>query len=175
MPDQGMRTTVLEQLLVYVKEALGSSADVFVRKFPEPVLIVEPFADADDDAATSFSTVSARDGQGLPGVPLVARLRKRPGANAFASMVTLGRARNNDICIPAADVSKFHAYFVVVPEGTDLVAASASNGTFLHERPLDANQRVKLDDGAQVRFASVRATYRGPRSFYESLRSAQSE
>jgi hypothetical protein len=172
MPQQGVRNTVLEQLLVYVKEAMGCSAADFARKFPEPALVVEPFLDADEDAATSFSTVSARGGEGLPGVPLVARLKKRPGANAFASMVTLGRARNNDICLPAADVSKFHAYFVVAPEGTDLVAASASNGTFLQERILDANQRVTLEDGAKLRFASVRATYRSPLSLYEYLRSS---
>jgi hypothetical protein len=72
----------------------------------------------------------------------------------FPSMITVGRARNNDIVVPDALVSKFHAYFRQLEDGAWALAdAGSANGTKVGEvvlLPKGAPERVR--DGDKVTF-----------------------
>ena len=58
---------------------------------------------------------------------VIAPVRKR--LDLFPEMITVGRTGNNDIVIPDATVSKFHAYFRVTDKGLEIVDAGSRNGT----------------------------------------------
>ncbi|MEZ0228306.1 MAG: FHA domain-containing protein, partial [Planctomycetota bacterium] len=101
--------------------------------------------------------------------PLVKR-----DVNKFASMITVGRAANNDIRINLPSISKFHAYFTHVSSNdTWFVAdANSSNGTFVNgERLKGEKTRVKLANGAAVRLGQdVALRFFEPKSFFEFLK-----
>jgi hypothetical protein len=101
--------------------------------------------------------------------PLVKR-----DVNKFASMITVGRAANNDIRINLPSISKFHAYFThVASNDTWFVAdANSSNGTFVNgERLKGDKSRVKLANGAAVRLGQdVALRFFESRSFFEFLK-----
>jgi hypothetical protein len=59
--------------------------------------------------------------------PAVLPVRK--SQPTFASMITVGRARNNDIVVPDALVSKVHAFFKCSDGQWSLVDAGSVNGT----------------------------------------------
>ena len=82
-------------------------------------------------------------------------------------MVTIGRAKNNDVLIPADDVSKFHAYVLRRPrqEGVFFADAGSTFGTKVDGEVLAPRQPVRLESGALVEFGSVRATFYSPESF----------
>ena len=60
--------------------------------------------------------------------PVVLPVRKVQ--TTFPSMITVGRAKNNDIIVPDALVSKFHAFFRQLDDGEWALAdAGSANGT----------------------------------------------
>jgi hypothetical protein len=66
--------------------------------------------------------------------PPAAILPIRKVQSAFPSMVTVGRAKNNDIVVPDALVSKFHAFFRQLDDGAWAVAdAGSANGTKIND------------------------------------------
>jgi FHA domain len=82
----------------------------------------------------------------------VAFLQKRKG-NPFPNMVSLGRARNQDVCLALGTVSKVHCYFVKGVGGDwSIVDQRSRNGTFLNDQPLVPSQSTLLDDQAVLRF-----------------------
>lgn len=75
-------------------------------------------------------------------------------ANKFASMITVGRAANNDVRINLPSVSKFHAYFTHIPrDGSWFITdANSSNGTWVDgERLKPERGRAKLVNGTAIR------------------------
>ncbi len=66
---------------------------------------------------------------------LVLPVRKRDGANAFSSLVTIGRSPNNDLILPFKGISKFHAYFTY-DGGWLMWDAKSRNGTSIQGRQL---------------------------------------
>jgi FHA domain len=67
----------------------------------------------------------------------------------FPSMITVGRARNNDIVVPDALVSKFHAFFRQVDGEWMLADAGSANGTKVGDvelTPKGAAERVRPGD-----------------------------
>lgn len=68
----------------------------------------------------------------------------------FPSMITVGRARNNDIVVPDALVSKFHAFFRQLDDGEWALAdAGSANGTRIGDTelpPKGAPEKVKNGD-----------------------------
>ncbi len=159
---------MLEQLFRFMASAHRQPREQFVAEHPDCVFVVEPFARAAGGFATSAGAPS------LGQETAVARIRKREGANAFGIMVTIGRARNNDVEINSPDVSKFHAYvmFGAAPGEATLTDAGSTYGTFVGARQLKAREdRVPLRPGDEVRVGSVRMTFHTPGSFYDFLKS----
>jgi hypothetical protein len=157
---------VLEPIHTFVPEAMGSSRDAFVARRPEGALVVAPFV-AEEDPRFQTIAGSPRVAGGVTWVGLIA---KRAGSNVFTSMVTIGRARNNDLEVNAATVSKFHAY-IMLEDGPVLVDAGSTYGTFVHEKKLvPRRERHPLRPGDTIRLGSIYMTYHDPCGLYDLLR-----
>jgi len=73
-------------------------------------------------------------------------------------IVTIGRTRNNDVCIPSRGVSRDHARLLIAPGSVTIVDASSTNGCFVNDVRV---KRHRLRDGDLVRI--------GDRSFRFAL------
>jgi pSer/pThr/pTyr-binding forkhead associated (FHA) protein len=91
--------------------------------------------------------------------------------NPFESMITLGRATNNDHCLPLPTISKFHAYFSKDPSGTwRLTDQRATNGTWVDGQRLQPGDSAPLADGSRVGFGpDARAKFFTPQGLYGFL------
>lgn len=87
--------------------------------------------------------------------PAVAPVKKRRDSNAFAMMITLGRAPNNDIVLPDQRVSKFHAYFRRVGPQWTLNDANSMNGTWVDDQAISRERSAALRSGARIRLAET--------------------
>jgi len=98
-------------------------------------------------------------------------LGKRPGAgSAFSERVGVGRARNSDVVLRHASVSKFHAWFARDEENTYFVTdASSRNGTWRNGTPLTGGQGVRVSNGDLLRFGDVEATFCDALTLWEAL------
>jgi hypothetical protein len=79
--------------------------------------------------------------------PTVLAVRKVQ--TTFPSMITVGRARNNDVVIPDALVSKFHAFFRQADGQWTLSDAGSANGTKVNTidvQPKGAAESVRIGD-----------------------------
>lgn len=138
----------------------------FVSEFPYDVLVIEPFTQLDD---AGFMTKPGAQAAGEAGPVTIAQIKKRPGANAF-TMITVGRAKNNDIVIPASMVSKFHAYFLKTPGGVTVTDAGSSNGTSVKTRTLEPRtEKAAVEAADEVRLGELKTTFHTPSTFYDWL------
>lgn len=140
---------MLESLADFVEEAAEPDFSSFCC---EPLLIVSPF-EPDDDAG--FKTLKGGAEQ-TPGLSFsVARVKKRPRANAFAMMITIGRASNNDIELKARGVSKFHAYLRQEGGRWLLTDSGSTFGTTVQGAPLQPRvEHRPLATGDEVRLGT---------------------
>ncbi len=100
---------------------------------------------------------------------VVAAIRKRQPV--FPEMITVGRTANNDVVIPDATVSKFHAYFrTTESNGLELVDASSRNGTKVMGRALSPKQAVDVALGTRVRFGSIDLVLRDAGETWDTIR-----
>lgn len=100
-------------------------------------------------STTEFSSLLLE----LEGKPVLFPLRKRD-TNAFASMITVGRARNNDVNLSHPGVSKFHAYFSQIGETWSVRDASSSFGVYVDGVRLAPDTAHPVASGARVRVAA---------------------
>lgn len=137
--------------------ALGAGRDAFVKQFPEPFLIFDAGGEifTKGVGVDTINLASTSDDGPKPkrGRNAVA-IRKRPGANPFAGMITVGRAPNNDIPLLVPSLSKFHAYFVKTPQGQlGLCDAGSKNGTKLRGEQLPVRGSPTIvNDGDMIQF-----------------------
>ena len=87
--------------------------------------------------------------------PVVLPVRKVQ--TTFPSMITIGRAKNNDIVVPDALVSKFHAFFRQLDDGEWALAdAGSANGTRLGDVDLvPKGQPERVRPGDRITFGGV--------------------
>jgi hypothetical protein len=76
---------------------------------------------------------------------------KRPGG-AFAERIGVGRTANNDIVLPFAGVSKYHAFFTKTDAGWLLTDAGSRNGTFIAKNRLAEGEAGLVKNEVMVRF-----------------------
>jgi len=157
----------LQSLTPFIGRAVRQDLDEFVAEHPNPVLVIEPFVLLESDAVQTISADSLSQGT----LPTIGVLAKRPGGNAFGHMVTLGRARNNDVILKAAGVSKFHCYFMFSPtEPAVVIDAGSSNGTFVGGMRIEPKVKTPLRPGDQLGIAKVGAVFHTPQTFHAYLR-----
>ena len=132
----------------------------FRQKHSSPVLVFDGDRDADD--AASFHTAFAKRDPSrplsapppparAPHRPEVFTVLKRPGG-PFEDRIGLGRARNADVHLPLARLSKYHAYVTTSADGAAYLIADAGskNGTYVDGVRLPTREPVPLRDGCEI-------------------------
>lgn len=99
-------------------------------------------------------------------------LSKRADSDAlYPERISVGRARNKDIVLRHASVSKFHAWFETSRDGTAYVAdADSKNLTRLNGETLLPRERTAVAPGDFVRFGSIDCLLCEPSAFWAALR-----
>ena len=150
------------------------TAGEFTHLFPHEYLITESVglsAASRGIATAEVSTMRAPEGRAILGISAVL---KREGANPYGSMITIGRARNNDICVDEASISKLHAWLRRRDDEHGAVRltitdAGSRNGTFVDGLPVVGQPR-ELAFGARVRLGSVQFWLADGAMLYRCLR-----
>lgn len=146
--------------------------DAFVAAYPHPFLLALSGLEAPHGPAR---TIRMEGGAELMNAILAERRRlkaedkekdKGPVVlpvkkvqTTFPSMITIGRAKNNDIVVPDALVSKFHAFFRQLDDGEwGLADAGSANGTRLGDAELPPKgQPERVRSGDKIVFGGVSA------------------
>ena len=129
--------------------------DGFRRKYPHSFLVLR-FSPPDDTEEVDLQTVETQlsefdqEEKRKPIVKIVAL--EKSDRNAFKTKITVGRAKNNDVIIRAAKVSKIHAAFVVGKAEWQIMDMGSVNGTMVNGERLEKNQSVKLNSGDMISF-----------------------
>ena len=100
----------------------------------------------------------------------IKKIRKR-NYQINPAKIKIGRDNYNDIVFPNANISRTHAYLYVDPsdEKCYLIDEESSNGTFLNNKKITANQVNELSDGDEIRFGPEKAVYFSPEGFHKLL------
>jgi hypothetical protein len=164
--DRGMSTTEDWRALVAAR-----SREAFVAGYGYPFLLALSGLDA---PAAPARTIRMEGGVEMINAIMAERrrLKAEGGPKAgpvvlpvrkvqttFPSMITVGRARNNDIVVSDALVSKFHAFFRQLENGDWGVAdAGSANGTRLGDLDLPPKgQPERVRPGDKIVFGGVSA------------------
>lgn len=140
------------------------SEEDFLARLSYPVLVeCQPAEQADEDAFRYTTTELRREqleGTAGPANRISRRARVFPIVrdedSVFSGMINVGRATNNDVVLPQAEVSKFHAYFqCVAKDRYVLVDAGSMNGTYVNGTALQPGDKAELRDGDLVSFSSA--------------------
>jgi len=159
--------------------------DGFCQTFPAPALVILASAN-DRDRGNTFQTLGAKalTLNEAHAARLHPELRRQEHAhkdvvvsfvvksarNPFLSMITIGRAENNDVVIDHSTVSKVHAH--IMKSGSQWVVDDdrSSNGTFMGDSRIEPGHALLLADGSIVRFgSSVTARFHTPEGLHRLL------
>jgi pSer/pThr/pTyr-binding forkhead associated (FHA) protein len=157
--------------------AVNLSKEQFLQKYPDSVLILEPFGeetlppnaetpDRSDIKVFARKKTPTRLDIGVfelnprnpdPSEKSLIFLRRKEGQ----VYVTLGRASDNDIIIPAPTISKHHVRFMQMPQGYWCIEdRSSRNLTYLDRDRLSPGQPYPLYNGQEIFFGrEISATY----------------
>ena len=134
----------------------------------------------EQDGATKlgFSTQASRASDAaLTGNPAssfgaVTFIAKMMGA-AFPDQISVGRAANTDLCLPLASISKYHAFFSLLPDGSHTITdVGSKNGTRVNDGRLTPKQAMRLLDGDLVTLGSCDFVFHTYRGFMQQLQRA---
>lgn len=155
--------TLPKPLVSVIAAAQTTGRAFFLKHQPEHLLVLQMPEGAERDQVSTAMDVMTSAGAELA----VAPISKRPGANGFPGMVTIGRTPNNDVWLPSPGVSKFHAYVTLQSGMPCLVDANSVTGTFYGDQRLLPNMRVPLHSGARVQFGGIVGTFLSAADFYD--------
>jgi hypothetical protein len=79
---------------------------------------------------------------------------EKSSRNPFGSMITVGRATNNDVVLPLRTISKMHSYLMCTSAGWKITDQHSANGTFIDGNKLPDGQGALLVDGVRVGFGN---------------------
>lgn len=165
----------------YVDELRGGNASAFAAVGRAAVLIVRDLGKVEVAVTSAFVTkfVPRLEPQGAPGgsapppseprvtVGQVWVLKKRE-SGAFQDRIGIGRARNVDVLIPLAEVSKYHAYFERDNTGNwSVTDAGSRNGTQANGKVLVPRIPYPIKDGSEICFGPCRFEFRTAEGFVE--------
>jgi len=136
-------------------------------KIPEPAAVTEtmprqPIPDLSSPPGGSSGaeeTLFASPGEQPGGDPpegtvvmvsalLLAQQGNPPQQYRLGRQASIGRVRDNDICIPTPSISRKHAVIALTADGYVITDLESGNGTFVNDERV---QMRKLKDGDQVR------------------------
>ena len=148
----------------------------FLEEYPGPLLVSDEElqqAEGDLSSRTDDLTNLVHEALGSPHkiadptVRKVIAVKKREGSS-YEKMITLGRTTNNDIVLKFGFISKFHAYFLKLPDGRFTVSdAESFNSTVVNNEPLKPHEKRQLEFGDRIAIGHLSFTYFPPRAFYD--------
>ena len=145
------------------------SATDFVARTHGYFLVV---AEDIDDLPTGFRTdVVEFVAPQRPVVPVrfqVLPVRKTD-SNPFASRISIGRARNCDVVIRHASISKLHAHVVKTDNGFELTDASSTNGVWVNGEKIAPGKPVRINVGDTISLGELAALFVDAPQLYERL------
>ncbi len=150
-----------------------TDAQSFAAREPDPFVVVA----VDPRRVTlepAFQTLEASEKDLLTGrlSRYVVRVKKREGSNVFTSMITIGRATNNDVVVPIALVSKFHAFIRPTPTGWTIHDGSGKNGVLVNGEVVPRGGSLPIQSGATIGLGkAIALTFLAPRDLFALLRS----
>lgn len=133
----------------------GRAREPFLKDVTVPHLLLRQRLHAGgsrDDAPTLRVLDSSSVG---PSNPMLCPVRKTPGANEFANMVTLGRAPGNDIVLPDARVSRLQAFFRRDRGWWAIGDVCSTNGTTVDGKRVTKEQPIVVSSGARIVLAAA--------------------
>ena len=100
----------------------------------------------------------------------IKKIRKR-NYQINPEKIKIGRDNYSDIVFPNANISRTHAYLYVDPSDGRcyLIDEGSSNGTFLNNKKISANQVHELSDGNEIRFGPEKVVYFSSEGFHKLL------
>jgi hypothetical protein len=158
------------------REAKGRlSREAFVSAHDYPFLVVSPPLSG---TTREFHTRIRRDLLASSPGPVTPPLDEachilpltKSESNPYEGRVILGRARNCDVVLPDAAVSKVHAEARVTQrDAVVLVDRGSSNGTFVRGVRLRRGDEVVVSSGDPVRLGTVEAVLLSAGDLYDHL------
>jgi pSer/pThr/pTyr-binding forkhead associated (FHA) protein len=168
----------------YVQAFRRMGREAFLRDHPAPVLLVPSVKEEVGESWTGFNTdpipVGVVKAVGVPTAEEVDAIDKAKGLQVVAvgksaespwrGRISLGRARNNDMTIHAATISKLHAHFTIEDDGSVRITdAGSQNGTEINGKTLAAGSSATLSAGDTLRLGSVALVFHTAESFCDFL------
>lgn len=143
-----------------VADARGMSEGAFADRYgPAFLLLDDPKPRNVTGAGLETRTALAVGGKNTPA--LVFPVVRRP--ESTFDFIAVGRNENNDIVIPDASVSRFHAFFHKTASGFVLLDAGSAHGTRVDGVAVptqrDGGAPVAVSSGMSVSFGDVRMTF----------------
>jgi FHA domain len=127
------------------KPADQGEATIFMKAPPD--LDTPPDDAGPETALVTFAVLVAEEGS-------------PPAEYHLAARTTIGRIKENDLCIPKSSVSRKHAVIEMTPKGYRITDLDSGNGTFVND---DKIQERLLEDGDRVRIGDHGYLFRAPR------------
>jgi pSer/pThr/pTyr-binding forkhead associated (FHA) protein len=158
------------ELRGYLRDSLEMTEADFGRAHPAPVLLLDRSDLDNEPGKVSFETVAItpRDDEGRRGY-LVFEITKNRN-NPWPDRISLGRARNCDIVVRHASVSKLHAHFFLGESKLVFADAKSTNGCKVNNRTVDPGERVTLSCGDLLGLGMIEATLYTPAGLFRFLR-----
>ncbi|MBI3724122.1 FHA domain-containing protein [bacterium] len=163
--------TTLLPFEIYVPR-IAAGIEEFLKQHESPFLVVETLEEIPGMVSPGDLLLATRKGGRAQARRMVSPIAKRPGANPFADLISVGRGANNDIVIVGLAMSKVHAYFVRTGDaGWSIQDAGSMNGTAVRrERLAPKGPPTPVCDGDVVQFGdNVLANFMTPESFARLL------
>ncbi len=139
----------------------------FIEEYPYPFLLRKRMTrtlnrgqpgDFDDLAfktdVVDLEVVPSRSVGRMTGAKVVAVVKS--DRNPFAGQISVGRAKNCDIILRDASVSKNHAYFTGVERSSaELIDTDSQNCTRVNSKPIKPREPTRVESGDTIIFGSV--------------------
>jgi hypothetical protein len=153
------------------KKARTLVREDFVARHPNLFLVI---AEPADKPAIGFETavVSSFTGRLRPADDDVGfevlEVSKAPG-NPYPERISVGRARNCDVVMRDASVSKLHAHFRIDDNRLEIIDLESQNGTRVNGRALLPNTPEWVAPGDTILFGTVSAKLVDAHALFELL------
>ena len=170
-------------LAEYVDRLLSEGREAFRARHHCPVLVGVTAVARDEQSdfhtaiirpnvlsAIRAAAVSDRSRPTLAVGPLAAEVHEisKKGDRPFHGQIGVGRARNVDVCLPLARLSKYHGYFSELEGGGYAFTDTGStNGTLVNGTRLERKVTTQLQDGVEITLGPYRFVFYGPDAFCE--------
>jgi pSer/pThr/pTyr-binding forkhead associated (FHA) protein len=128
----------------------------------------------DNEQPLTFSTQAFRTPTKAPPAQqeLVVLAIVKAANNPYPDRVSVGRARNCDIVIRDAGISKLHAVVRIDGEAFSVVDVGSQNGTCVNGRRLLENEPVLLECNDEILIGTVSAKFMDGAAVHEELKKA---